>query len=109
MTQNPQIFTQEEYNNYIKTNIPNNFEIIENESRNLFEKKIKFLLLVSQMGTHRIFGSAKYKEFNEIEIKRIHVKKFLENMQIPNQNAKYINTVFPNKLLYVIKKILIFQ
>lgn len=104
MTQNPQIFTYEEYNKYINTIISDNFEIIEDESRNLFEKKIKFLLLIKHMGTHNMMGSTKYKNFDKIEIKRLHIKNFLENMQISNQNAKYINMMFPNKLVYVIKQ-----
>lgn len=73
------------------------------DNRILFEKKIKFLLLLKKIGTFNFCGSAKYKEVDKIIITRTDIKNYLESFNIVD-SLDWINNVLPNKVISYISK-----
>ena len=83
--------------------LPESYEGVESE-RVVFEKKIKFLILLAQMGQFGFFGSAKKKDLSKLVITRNDVKTYLESYQLSANNLKYAHDYFPEKIIKAIKK-----
>jgi hypothetical protein len=62
-----------------KQDIPNSWDGLD-EHRVMFEKKIGFLLLLGEMGSHEFFGSAEHKSFGYDTISRTGIKNYLESI-----------------------------
>lgn len=82
--------------------IPDSFDGLD-EDRILFEKKIKFLILLQKFGTFCFFGSAKHKNADKIKITRTDIKNYLESFDI-KEHVDWINEVLPNKVVNMVKK-----
>ena len=95
-----QEFSYDEYMGEL--DIPDSLDGLD-ESRILFEKKMKFLILLDKFGTFGFCGSSEYKELGEIKITRTDIKNYLESFDIKN-HMNWINEVLPNKLVNIVKK-----
>lgn len=82
-----------------KQTISNSYDELD-EDRILFEKKIKFLILLKHLNLFDF--NSKYIEIDTIEITRTDVKNYLESFNI-KYNLDWINSVLPNKVINFIK------
>ena len=82
---------------------PESYEGVENE-RVIFEKKIRFLILLRIMGQFNFFGSAKKQDLSKLTITRNDIKAYLESYELSANNLKYAQDYFPEKIIKAIKK-----